>query len=70
MRTHDSDVDVSLTDGRQRDPIGPRTPKIRRASVASISRQPRASTEQALKGYAYLKSRSSRSRSPNSAASA
>ena len=44
--------------------------KVRRASVASISRQPKASTEQALKGYAYLKSRSSRSRSPNSAASA
>ena len=33
------------------------------ATVASISGQPRATTAQALKGYAYPKSHSSRSRS-------
>ena len=41
--------------------------QVRRASIASVSSQPKASTAQALKGYAYLKSRSSRSRSHSSA---
>ena len=42
--------------------------RVKRATVASISSQPRATTAQALKGYAYLKSHSSRSRSSNSPA--
>lgn len=39
--------------------------RVKRATVASISSQPKASTAQALKGYHYLKSRSSRSQSSN-----
>ena len=44
--------------------------RVKRATIASVSNQPRATTAQALKGYAYLKSHSSRSRSSNSPASA
>ena len=34
--------------------------RVKKATVASISSQPKASTVQALKGYHYLKSHSSR----------
>lgn len=37
--------------------------RVKRATVASVSSQLRATTAQALKGYAYLKSHSSRNRS-------
>jgi len=33
---------------------------VKKATAASISKQPKASTAQALKGYQYLKSHSSR----------
>jgi hypothetical protein len=41
------------------------TPKnpARKATVAAVSKRPKLTTEQALKGYDYLKSRSSRSSS-------
>lgn len=39
--------------------------RVRKATGASISSQPKVSTAQALKGYHYLKSRSSRSQSSN-----
>jgi hypothetical protein len=35
----------------------------KKATVASVSKRPKLNTEQALKGYDYLKSRSSRSNS-------
>ncbi len=40
----------------------PKSP-ARKATVASVSKRPKLTTEQALKGYDYLKSRSSRSSS-------
>lgn len=40
----------------------PKTP-ARKATAASILNRPKLTTEQALKGYDYLKSRSSRSSS-------
>lgn len=40
-------------------PISP----AKKATAASVSKRPKLSTEQALKGYDYLKSRSSRSSS-------
>lgn len=42
----------------------PKTP-ARKATAASILSRPKVTTEQALKGYDYLKSRSSRSSSGN-----
>lgn len=33
---------------------------VRKATVASVSKQPKVTTEKALKGYDYLKSHSSR----------
>lgn len=43
------------------------TPKspAKKATAASVSKRPKLTTEQALKGYDYLKSRSSRSSSGN-----
>ena len=38
----------------------PKSP-ARKATVAAVSRRPKLTTEQALRGYDYLKSRSSRS---------
>lgn len=40
----------------------PKAP-VRRATPQSVSSRPKVTTEQALKGYAYLKSHSSRSSS-------
>lgn len=40
----------------------PKSP-AKKATVASVSKRPKLTTEQALKGYDYLKSRSSRSSS-------
>lgn len=40
----------------------PKSP-AKKATVAVVSQRPRLTTEQALKGYDYLKSRSSRSSS-------
>jgi hypothetical protein len=37
--------------------------RVRRATPESVSSRPKVTTEQALKGYAYLKSHSSRSSS-------
>ena len=42
---------------------------VKKATAASISKLPKASTEQALKGYHYLKSHSSRKPSLRSVAS-
>ncbi len=39
------------------------TSLTRKATTASVSQRPKLTTEQALKGYDYLKSRSSRSTS-------
>ena len=36
--------------------------KVKKATIASVSNQPKVSTEQALRGYNYLKVHSSRSR--------
>ncbi len=36
---------------------------VKKASVASVSSRPKVTTEQALKGYDYLKSQSSRTAS-------
>ena len=40
----------------------PPAPRVRKASVASVLNQPKASTAQALKGFHYLRSNSSRIR--------
>ena len=42
----------------------PRSP-VRKATVASVSQRPKLTTAQALRGYDYLKSRSSRKTSAN-----
>ncbi len=38
-------------------------PAVRKATAASVLNQPKASTAEALKGFHYLRSQSSRSRS-------
>ena len=48
------------------DSAKPPPPRVKRATVASVSSQPRATTAEALNGYAYLKSHSSRNRSHRS----
>ncbi|HRQ87348.1 MAG TPA: hypothetical protein PLA50_01015 [Bacteroidia bacterium] len=42
----------------------PKSP-AKKATAAAVSQRPKLTTEQALKGYDYLKSRSSRSGSAN-----
>jgi hypothetical protein len=48
------------------DSAKPPPSRVKRATSASVSGQPRATTAEALKGYAYLKSLNSRNRSQHS----
>ncbi len=48
------------------DSAKPQPSRVKRATIASVSGQPRATPAEALNGYAYLKSLSSRNRSHRS----